>query len=96
VPDFVEIKPWQKIVLRSLSTLIALAGAFLWFAAYGFSTCGPNEGLFFFGGIGVLALAVTALWVSTVRPRTATVPLLLFVAVAAISLYMAVGQAPGC
>jgi hypothetical protein len=90
------MKPWQKATLTLLGTVIALAGASLWFLSYAFSTCGPNEGLFLLGGIGVLAVPVTALWVSAARSRIGTVPLLSFAAVAVISLYMAVGRPPGC
>jgi hypothetical protein len=90
------MKSSQKAALTVLGTLIAVAGGFLWLVGYGMSTCGPNEAIMALGGLGVLAVLVTALWVSTSRSRTGTVPLLAFGAVAAVSLYMIFGRAPGC
>ena len=90
------MKSWQKAALALLGTLIALAGAFLWVLGYAMSTCGPNEALFTLTGLGVLIVAVTALWISASRSRTDTAPLLSFGAVAVISFYMILGRPLGC
>ena len=90
------MRSWQRAVLTILGTLMAVVGALLWLFGYAMSTCGPNEVLFALIGLGVLAVAVTALWMSALRPLTGTVTLLAFGAVAVISLYMVFGQTPGC
>jgi hypothetical protein len=86
------IKPWQKALLVSLGTVMALAAALLWLFSYAMSNCGPNALLFALSGLGVLALAVAALGMSASRSGT----LLSFGAVVVISLYMVFGRTPGC
>jgi hypothetical protein len=90
------MKSWQKAALTVLGTVMAVAGALLWLFSYAMSNCGPNEVLFALIGLGILAVAVIALWVSGMRSSSGTVPLLSFGAVAVISLYMVFGHTPGC